>query len=228
MLRLPSSSLLFAVPLAFAGLAYAPMAHADVLPPDGCSGSAAAGSACDNAGPNNDEDGVCTLEPGCSPSLHDAGPCMQLLCEIPSAHDAGTPDTGAGDAISPGLIACATAGGKCVGVVPNACSDGHVGSPNTYTCGGGIGDECCLPNDVDAGSKDAGKPTKDAGKPTKDAGGSGTGTGAGNTDAGTELGSSSGCAVSASESGSGDAAWFVGLGVVGLAMLGSRRKRSGE
>ncbi len=38
--------------------------------------------------------------------------------------------------------ACASAGGKCVGVSPNAC-DGHWA--NDMSCGDGIGVGCCLP-----------------------------------------------------------------------------------
>src|ERR1700689_2830963 len=38
-------------------VSHAQPSRADVLPPDGCNGSA--GSSCDNAGPNNDEPGVC-------------------------------------------------------------------------------------------------------------------------------------------------------------------------
>jgi hypothetical protein len=36
-------------------------------------------------------------------------------------------------------------------VVPNSCSTGTIGDPTTYSCGPGIGDECCLPTAACAG-----------------------------------------------------------------------------
>lgn len=40
---------------------------------------------------------------------------------------------------------CASAGGTCVPLVPDACEFGSIGDANEYSCGGGLGVECCLP-----------------------------------------------------------------------------------
>jgi len=45
----------------------------------------------------------------------------------------------------PSPNACVSAGGKCVGLTPSSCPGGHVGDATTYSCGGGVGVECCLP-----------------------------------------------------------------------------------
>lgn len=56
--------------------------------------------------------------------------------------DAGAGDAGSHDAGN----ACVAAGGACVGLAPGSCpSPGHVGSATTYSCGTGLGVECCLP-----------------------------------------------------------------------------------
>ena len=41
--------------------------------------------------------------------------------------------------------ACDAAGGSCVPLVPDACAIGTVGDASVYSCGGGVGVECCLP-----------------------------------------------------------------------------------
>jgi hypothetical protein len=40
---------------------------------------------------------------------------------------------------------CDSAGGNCVALVPDACQIGSVGDATEYSCGGGVGVECCLP-----------------------------------------------------------------------------------
>ncbi len=40
---------------------------------------------------------------------------------------------------------CEAAGGTCVPLVPDACANGTVGDARTYSCGGGLGVQCCLP-----------------------------------------------------------------------------------
>src|SRR5450755_4403973 len=40
---------------------------------------------------------------------------------------------------------CASTGGNCVPLVPDACELGSVGDATQYSCGGGLGVECCLP-----------------------------------------------------------------------------------
>ena len=40
---------------------------------------------------------------------------------------------------------CEAAGGSCVALVPDICSLGELGDANEYSCGGGVGVECCLP-----------------------------------------------------------------------------------
>lgn len=40
---------------------------------------------------------------------------------------------------------CESAGGRCVALVPSACTDGVTGNADWYSCGGGLGVMCCLP-----------------------------------------------------------------------------------
>ena len=40
---------------------------------------------------------------------------------------------------------CESAGGTCVPLVPDACEFGSVADATQYSCGGGLGVECCLP-----------------------------------------------------------------------------------
>lgn len=42
-------------------------------------------------------------------------------------------------------VTCAAAGGACVGLAPGTCASGNVGDANKYSCGGGLGTQCCLP-----------------------------------------------------------------------------------
>jgi MYXO-CTERM domain-containing protein len=96
-------------------LSYAQPSRADVLPPDGCEGSA--GASCDNAGPSNDEPGVC-VETTClhrGPTALDAGdpdaeteePCV--LCQMPeggsSTQGSSSKSSSGGCSVSPGLPA---------------------------------------------------------------------------------------------------------------------------
>jgi hypothetical protein len=46
---------------------------------------------------------------------------------------------------APAGNACEAAGGACVPLVPDACEFGTVGDASTYSCGGGLGVQCCLP-----------------------------------------------------------------------------------
>jgi hypothetical protein len=61
--------------------------------------------------------------------------------------DANVVDANVGDANRPdGGNACVNAGGRCVALVPSACpAPGHVGDATMYSCGPGLGTECCLP-----------------------------------------------------------------------------------
>lgn len=43
---------------------------------------------------------------------------------------------------------CVPAGGKCVALIPNNCPMGRVGDANKFSCGPGLGVECCLPGDA--------------------------------------------------------------------------------
>lgn len=69
-----------------------------------------------------------------APIVHDA-----QAADAPTTEDAGM----VGDAGR--LSDCASAGGTCVPVVPDACAVGIVGNPDWYGCGGGLGVMCCLP-----------------------------------------------------------------------------------
>jgi MYXO-CTERM domain-containing protein len=89
----------FGLPVAamVAVLSYAPLSRADVLPPDGCTG--AAGSSCDNAGPNNDEPGVCvsTTCPHADPDA-DGGSVQEACVLCQQTADASASDaTASGD-----------------------------------------------------------------------------------------------------------------------------------
>jgi hypothetical protein len=42
-------------------------------------------------------------------------------------------------------VACADAGGTCVGLAPGSCPSNRYGDASKYSCGGGIGTGCCLP-----------------------------------------------------------------------------------
>lgn len=88
----------------------------------------------------------------------DAGTEDAATAEDAGAEDAGAEDAGgsldggasdagidAGGADAGPLSACASAGGACVPVVPGACSSGVVGDADWYSCGGGLGVQCCLP-----------------------------------------------------------------------------------
>lgn len=44
---------------------------------------------------------------------------------------------------------CEAAGGTCTALVPDACEFGTVGDATQYSCGGGLGVECCLPAQAD-------------------------------------------------------------------------------
>jgi hypothetical protein len=41
--------------------------------------------------------------------------------------------------------ACESGGGTCVPLVPDACAFGTVADANQFSCGGGLGVECCMP-----------------------------------------------------------------------------------
>jgi hypothetical protein len=40
---------------------------------------------------------------------------------------------------------CEAAGGSCVALYPGACNTGNIGDARKYSCGAGLGIECCLP-----------------------------------------------------------------------------------
>jgi hypothetical protein len=44
---------------------------------------------------------------------------------------------------------CEAAGGTCTALVPDACENGSIGDATEYSCGGGLGVECCLPAQPD-------------------------------------------------------------------------------
>jgi hypothetical protein len=46
---------------------------------------------------------------------------------------------------------CEAAGGTCAPLVPDACEIGSIGDATEYSCGGGVGVECCLPAQPDNG-----------------------------------------------------------------------------
>ena len=44
---------------------------------------------------------------------------------------------------------CESVSGNCVPLVPDACENGSIGDATQYSCGGGLGVECCLPVQAD-------------------------------------------------------------------------------
>ncbi|MFT3697933.1 MAG: hypothetical protein QM831_32635 [Kofleriaceae bacterium] len=51
--------------------------------------------------------------------------------------------------------ACGSVGGTCTALVPDACENGSIGDATQYSCGGGLGVECCLPLQADNSCKTA-------------------------------------------------------------------------
>ena len=95
---------------------------------------------------------------------HDA-PVATDVPVMDAVNDTGVADTGSMDSTTVDTVpvnSCVAAGGACVPLVPGSCPPpGMIGSAGTYSCGGGLGVECCLPGDagtppVDAGSPDTG------------------------------------------------------------------------
>jgi hypothetical protein len=107
---------------------------ADLASVDGAAGDAATA---DDAGANED-----------AATPDDLGAGVDSGADIDSgvATDAGTAlDGGAATVDSGAANACESAGGSCVAVVPRACPRGIIGDGDVYSCGPGIGTQCCLP-----------------------------------------------------------------------------------
>lgn len=90
----------------------------------------------DDAGPSDD-----------AAPAHDAGPAP----DGGPGEDAGPADAGPAADAGPGEDAgpsgrCESRGGACVPVIPDACADGIIGDPREFSCGGGLGVMCCLPD----------------------------------------------------------------------------------
>ncbi len=83
------------------------------------------------------QDGWCSVEDDCSvqnlpqPKCPGHWQCESNTCSYSEC--------------SPIPNECEAAGGSCVALYPGSCADGVVGDANTYSCGGGLGVECCLP-----------------------------------------------------------------------------------
>lgn len=78
--------------------------------------------------------------------------CLGSACGHKAASSSTSPTSSGSAAAEPagsgsgsGLATCESAGGKCVGLTPTACADGKVGDAKQYSCGTGLGVECCLP-----------------------------------------------------------------------------------
>lgn len=74
-----------------------------------------------------------TLSPP-APTFCDGGPYAALY---------GTGGCIVGYGCSP--VTCAAAGGSCVALAPGVCPSNKVGDATKYSCGGGLGTQCCLP-----------------------------------------------------------------------------------
>jgi hypothetical protein len=80
-------------------LGWSGVARADVAPLDSCPSSASAGQTCNNAGPNNDEPGVCVSTTCEHPTPDGSTSYACVLCEL---SDAGAPAQDAGKTGSSG------------------------------------------------------------------------------------------------------------------------------
>ena len=69
-----------------------------------------------------------------------------LELEAPDASEFVTFDAGG---------TCESAGGSCVALSPGSCDVGSVGDATQYSCGGGLGVECCLPPAADNSCSEA-------------------------------------------------------------------------
>jgi hypothetical protein len=93
-------------------------------------------------------DGICQAAPA-QPTCN-LPPKFGKLCPPGSGYSCvQDPQGQPGDGIcqtAPAANACVAAGGACVALTPSSCpSPKHVGDARTYSCGGGLGVECCLP-----------------------------------------------------------------------------------
>jgi hypothetical protein len=198
MIRLRSVSL-YAVPVFLATLGFAPLARADVPPPDECTGSV--GATCSNAGPSNDQDGICTNET-CTHSTPngDGGVTTStyacVLCEL---SDCGSMPVGE---------TCQKPSGECEEQV---CTDKKWGCPEGDTAVPVVPGSC--KGATDAGPVHDASPERDA--TTHEDGGS------------TTLNGSSGCSAAPLEAGNGSTCLF-GFSALGfvVAAVTRRRRRS--
>lgn len=107
----------------------------DSAPPDAPNACLAGGGACVPLGPMGCPAGSVNASLSC-------GPGLGVQCCVRA--DAGTSTDAAADAAGP--VTCASAGGNCVALRPGSCPAPRVvGDARMYTCGSGLGTECCLP-----------------------------------------------------------------------------------
>ncbi len=76
--------------------------------------------------------------------------CPELVQPPPSFCDGGPfaptyNSNGCASGFACAPVSCTAAGGACVGISPGACASGHTGDASKYSCGSGIGVQCCLP-----------------------------------------------------------------------------------
>jgi len=111
-----------------------PGANTDPPPDASPSGADATKDADRDVVSDSRPDAACPELPQPPPGFCDGGPVA------PTYDSAGCIS---GFACTP--ILCAAAGGACVALVPGACATNHVGDASKYSCGAGIGVQCCLP-----------------------------------------------------------------------------------
>jgi hypothetical protein len=193
----------------------APAAFADIPAPSNDCFSAPVGSACTNAGPDEDQDGICM--PGRCKQGSDTPTDASIACTecvATNTGDAGVPKN-----------ACPveTLGGSCNTAGP---SFNQAGVCTIAPCG--TNETCSLCELGDAGPHAADAGTKDASSHSSSSGASSASTsrGASNGQASSNssLNGSSGCAIGAGGNAL-DGAWLFALGGIGLAGSAMSRRR---
>ncbi len=76
----------------------------------------------------------------------DAAAVADVGTDAATAPDAAARDAGSDANVDAGPVTCVSVGGTCVALTPTSCpAPSMVGDATQYTCGGGLGTECCLP-----------------------------------------------------------------------------------
>jgi len=110
-------------------------ALADVPPPDACQDVGSVGQMCNNAGPNNDQPGVCVASTCEHPTPDGSSSYACALCEGP---DAEAPKDGGGSSSSGSSSGVSSGSGSSSG-----SSSGSTSSSGSSSSGSGSGKSSC-------------------------------------------------------------------------------------